>query len=335
MTNTDLPAFGICGWSGSGKTLLIEELARRLTSRGLRIAVIKHASHGFDVASPEKDSNRCFRSGADILMAGPGENLFWVHKAVGLINNLWRLVPEYDLILVEGFKSVPLPRKVWLGDSCPPEVGPITCTLSTSVDRVGIVMKMATDWLDHVAISTPVFAGILFGGASSRMGEPKHLICRNGITWLEHTARALNPVAHQVVLLGNGKIPPSLKSLPVLPDVKDKQGPLAGMLAAMRWHPRVSWLFVACDLCNVSTDAIRWLLSMRTPGVWATMPRLPGSKGVEPLLAHYDYRARLLLEGCNGPYEIAQMPHVRQPAPPSELADSWVNMNTPADRARV
>jgi molybdopterin-guanine dinucleotide biosynthesis protein MobB len=335
MTNANLPAFGICGWGDSGKTLLIEELARRLTLRGLKIAVIKHAPHGFDVAGELKDSNRCFRSGADILLAGQGESLLWIHKAESLVEYLWRLAPEYDLILVEGFKSVPLPRKVWLGDSCPPEVGPVTCALAPNVDRIGIVMNMVTDWLNHLAVSTPVCAGILFGGASTRMGEPKHLIHRKGITSLEYAVKALAPVVNEVVLLGRGEIPPPLKSLVVLPDVEYKQGPLAGMLAAMRWNPRVSWLFAACDLPNISTEAARWLLSMRTPGVWATMPRLPGSVGVEPLFAHYDFRARLLLEGCIRPSEIAEMSQVRQPAPPAELAQAWINVNTPADLSRI
>ena len=335
MTDTHLPAFGICGFSGSGKTSLIAELASRLNSRGLKIAVIKHAPHGFDVAGADKDSDRCFRGGADILLAGQGGSLFWIHKTESLIENLARLAPEYDLILVEGFKSVPLPRKVWLGNSCPPEVGSVTCTLAPNVDRIGIAMNMVTDWLDHLATSTPVCAGILFGGASTRMGEPKHLIRRKGITSLEHAVKALAPAVQEVILLGSGEIPTPLKSLVVLPDVKDKQGPLAGMLAAMRWNPLASWLFAACDLPNLSTEAIRWLLSIRTAGVWATMPRLQGAVGVEPLLAHYDYRARLPLEHCLRPSEIAQMPQVRQPTPPAEIAQAWLNVNTPADLTHI
>jgi molybdopterin-guanine dinucleotide biosynthesis protein MobB len=335
MTNANLPAFGICGWGGSGKTLLIYELARRLTLRGLKIAVIKHAPHGVDKAGDEKDSNHCFRGGADVLLAGQGESLFLLHNEESLVENLRKLAPEYDLILVEGFKSVPLPRKVWLGDSCPPEVGPVTCTLAPIVDRIEIVINMVEDWLDHLAISTPVCAGILFGGASTRMGEPKHLMRHKGITSLEHAVKALAPAVNEVILLGHGEVPTPLKSLIVLPDVEDKQGPLAGMLAAMRWNPRASWLFAACDLPNISTEAVRWLLSMRTPGVWATMPRLPGSVGVEPLLAHYDYRARVLLEHCFRPAEIAQLPQVRQPAPPEGLAQAWINVNTPADLSRL
>jgi molybdopterin-guanine dinucleotide biosynthesis protein A len=69
--------------------------------------------------------------------------------------------------------------------------------------------------------------------------------------------------------------------LSALPDVPDKRGPLAGMLAAMRWRLDVSWLFMACDLPQVSSMSVEWLIGKRAPGVWAILPRLPGTEGVE------------------------------------------------------
>ncbi|MGE5103278.1 MAG: molybdopterin-guanine dinucleotide biosynthesis protein B, partial [Betaproteobacteria bacterium] len=47
--------FGFAGWSGSGKTTLIEALVPRLTARGLRVSLVKHAHHGFDIDQPGKD----------------------------------------------------------------------------------------------------------------------------------------------------------------------------------------------------------------------------------------------------------------------------------------
>ena len=47
---------GLAGWSGSGKTTLAEQLIAGLTARGLEIATIKHAHHGFDADKPGKDS---------------------------------------------------------------------------------------------------------------------------------------------------------------------------------------------------------------------------------------------------------------------------------------
>ncbi|KAB2968284.1 molybdopterin-guanine dinucleotide biosynthesis protein B, partial [Zoogloea sp.] len=56
--------FGFAGWSGSGKTTLIERVIPEITRRGLRVSVIKHAHHGFDVDKPGKDSWRHREAGA-------------------------------------------------------------------------------------------------------------------------------------------------------------------------------------------------------------------------------------------------------------------------------
>ncbi|HXL74593.1 MAG TPA: molybdopterin-guanine dinucleotide biosynthesis protein B, partial [Burkholderiales bacterium] len=56
--------FGFAGWSGSGKTTLIEKLIPRFVQRGLRVSLIKHAHHTFDVDQPGKDSWRHRHAGA-------------------------------------------------------------------------------------------------------------------------------------------------------------------------------------------------------------------------------------------------------------------------------
>jgi len=57
-----MKVLGIADYSGSGKTTLVEQLIRGLRERGLRVSVIKHAHHQFDVDQPGKDSWR-HRSG--------------------------------------------------------------------------------------------------------------------------------------------------------------------------------------------------------------------------------------------------------------------------------
>jgi molybdopterin-guanine dinucleotide biosynthesis protein A len=110
-------------------------------------------------------------------------------------------------------------------------------------------------------------------------------------------------------------------------------------MAAMRQAPWASHLVAACDLPDLTAEAVRWLLSTRSPGVWATLPRLPGRTGVEPLLAHYDFRARTILEdlaaaGRFSPSLAAEHPKVISPEPPPALAPAWANVNTPEDLAR-
>ncbi len=339
-----LPIFGICGWSGSGKTTLIEQIIPQLLAEGLAVAVVKHDAHGIDVDKPGKDSDRFFRAGADVLLDGPGQQLLRRHPTDSdrLAPALAELAGRYDLILVEGHKGTPLP-KIWLlgeGETAPPEdVENVIAAVARDDDRPSVVRPMVTDLLAQRWRATPVFGCVLIGGKSSRMGEPKHLINKDGKTWLARTVGLLEEVCQTVIISGPGDVPQELSHLPRLPDVPDVRGPMAGVLAAMRWAPGASWLAVACDLKDMSADALRWLLADRKPGVWATVPRVARCGGVEPLLAHYDFRSRRLLEELAGEGNfslsaIAGNPKSASPSVPAELAAAWTNVNTPADLDR-
>lgn len=109
-----MPVLGVAGWSGSGKTTLIEALLPRLRAQGLRMAVIKHAHHDFDIDIPGKDSWRHRRAGAAQVLVSSAQRWALVHELQGaaepgLSEHLARLAP-HDLALVEGFKREPIPR---------------------------------------------------------------------------------------------------------------------------------------------------------------------------------------------------------------------------------
>lgn len=334
-----LPAFGICGWSGSGKSTLVERLVGRFTTFGLRVAVIKDDAHGPNLDQQGKDSDRFFRAGADVVLTAPDEGFVRTHVTgcCRLDELVMRLDSEYDLILVEGHKSASFARKVWLfkdkAEKCPSDVPGVQRVFAPDEDRSGIVGAMAADWLRERVRTTPLAAGILIGGASRRMGQPKQLMRAGNTTWLERIVASVQSEVGNVVLLGTGQVPPSLLGLPVLPDAPDKNGPLAGIVAAMRWSPGVSWIFLACDLPQISSTAVAWLLGQRAPGVWAILPRLQGSQAVEPLFALYEFRARRSLESSNAPSDLAHRPKVMIPELPPGIASAWANMNTQADVA--
>lgn len=115
MPRMTLPhTFGISGWSGSGKTTLIELLIPLFRAQGLRVSLIKHTHHGFDVDKPGKDSFRFREAGAtEVILAGSAR---WalMHELreapqAGLAELLSKL-SACDLVLVEGFKSAELPK---------------------------------------------------------------------------------------------------------------------------------------------------------------------------------------------------------------------------------
>jgi molybdopterin-guanine dinucleotide biosynthesis protein B len=105
------PVIGVCGFSESGKTLLLERLIPRLVAHGLRVAVIKDSDHPLQVDRPGKDSDRLFVAGADVLVNGADQSFLRLHSArMTLDECLARLPAGYDLVLVEGFRSAPIPK---------------------------------------------------------------------------------------------------------------------------------------------------------------------------------------------------------------------------------
>jgi molybdopterin-guanine dinucleotide biosynthesis protein MobB/molybdenum cofactor biosynthesis protein MoaC len=92
-----VPVLCFAGWSGSGKTTVIENLLPRLKARGLRTAVVKHDVHGLGPEKENKDSARFRRAGAaQVVLSGPGRETA-LEDCLGQIEGA-------DLILVEGFK---------------------------------------------------------------------------------------------------------------------------------------------------------------------------------------------------------------------------------------
>jgi molybdopterin-guanine dinucleotide biosynthesis protein B len=106
--------FGFAGYSGSGKTTLIERLIPRLVARGLRVSLIKHAHHAFDVDRPGKDSYRHRAAGAAEVLVSSAHRWVLMHELRGdpepsLDDQLERLSP-CDLVLVEGYKQAAIPK---------------------------------------------------------------------------------------------------------------------------------------------------------------------------------------------------------------------------------
>ncbi len=181
--------------------------------------------------------------------------------------------------------------------------------------------------------------GLLVGGESRRMGEPKALARLGGRSLAERVAAALAEVPLEVSLLGAGPVPPTLAGLARLPDVAEASGPMAAVLAALRARPEAAWLLVACDQALVSAAACRWLLAARKAGALGVLPRF-SSGPAEPMLAIYEPAARAPLEllaarGERSLQPFARLPGVLAPEPPSELAAAWTSLDSPSDLERA
>lgn len=334
MNVNHMPVLAICGYSGAGKTTLILSLIAKLRARGLAVLGIKHDAHGLTVDRKGKDSARFFQAGADVLARDPDQSFLRMQTGsrVDLTAVLHQWVFDYDVILVEGHKSTPLPYKIWLRrharDRVPAVCGPVLLDLGRDVDRASVSEVLIDPWLDQLGKQTPVLAGILIGGQSRRMGQPKHLLMDRGRTWLARIVGALRPVVDGVVLLGQGRVPRPYADLPRLPDVPDCQGPIAGMRAAVRWQKEARWIFAACDTPRLSTSAARWLLDQARPGIWAVQARLAPGAPAQPFPGLYQPRSARAIEAAAGPSFLSRLPHTAVPIVPVALRPAWRNFNT-------
>lgn len=329
-----LPILGICGASGSGKTTLIEQLIPPLLEGGLKVAVAKQSPKRLVIDRAGKDSARFFAAGADCLLMGEEGVFSRRHPSPGTEfgAELQTLAVSHDLVLVEGYRHTPGP-KVWLlgEDGEPPETGPeVIATLPRGVDRPQAGTTVVADFLARQWLRPPVVGAILIGGKSRRMGRPKHLLVKEGRTWLERTAATLGQVCDQVVVVGSGEM--GACPLPRLPDVSGAVGPLAGLLAVLRWHPWATVLACACDLPELSEAALRWLLAQRAPGTWAVIPKVGDHH--EPLCALYDFRSRPALETmARGDIRrlsaLVGAEGVKVVIAPQDLHLAWRNVNYP------
>ena len=106
--------FGFAGWSGSGKTTLIEKLIPLFVQHGLKVSLVKHAHHSFDVDQPGKDSYRHRHAGCNEVLVTSSKRWVLMHELRGAeepaFPEMLQRVSPCDLLLVEGFKREKLPK---------------------------------------------------------------------------------------------------------------------------------------------------------------------------------------------------------------------------------
>ncbi len=113
-----LPLLAVVGWSGTGKTTLLQKIIPILSNQGIRSGLIKHTHHQMDVDTPGKDSYLLRKAGANqvivassqrwaLMCETPDEEQIDLSYLVSRMDN-----SLLDLVLVEGFKNEAVPKIV-------------------------------------------------------------------------------------------------------------------------------------------------------------------------------------------------------------------------------
>jgi len=339
-------AIGICGYSGAGKTTLLQSIIPTLNNEGIRTAVVKHDSHELNIDHQGKDSDLLFRAGADVYLQSKNEIFLRKRPCcdMPLSETLRQLSPNYDLILLEGYKHSSIP-KIWLlneGKTHPPaECKNIIAILARDDDRHTQLYALIHEHLTQHHQKTKIYANILLGGKSTRMGQAKHLIPHpDHDSWLDHTLSILQPYCNEIIFTGDARTPDHLKHITHLPDPPNVKGPMSGILAGMRWAPEAAWIICACDMPMMTQSAIEWLMNERKVGNWGALPKRCEQSQVEPLFSFYGPQCAPLLEqaAISKRFKLnvlGEHSKIHCPIIPKHLLTAWSNMNTPADWKNV
>jgi molybdopterin-guanine dinucleotide biosynthesis protein B len=117
-SHVTMNVIGFRGFSGAGKTTLVEQVIARLKAAGRRVSVIKHAHHDFDIDQQGKDSWRHRQAGAYEVVIASDRRLAlmreYEREADPSVHALIAELSACDWVLVEGFKAAALPKiEVW------------------------------------------------------------------------------------------------------------------------------------------------------------------------------------------------------------------------------
>jgi molybdopterin-guanine dinucleotide biosynthesis protein B len=110
----EIPVIGIAGWKKSGKTTLVTRLITELTRRGLKVATVKHAHHGFQIDEAETDSARHRRAGAAQVAVVSCDRWAMITELKGApepdLAEVLSWLDPCDLVIVEGYKGASIPK---------------------------------------------------------------------------------------------------------------------------------------------------------------------------------------------------------------------------------
>ena len=304
------PFICFAGFSGVGKTTLLEHLIQRFKKDHIRVGYYKHDAHRFQMDKEGKDTHRGAAAGAGIVTINDPEHFAVIAENPFKKRTITHALEQCDCILIEGYKKSPFDKIVFLDAegklpiaADDPGIKAIIhqgVVEDTSFTERGVplfhrneadkIYEFVKSYFYNCA--SPLVGGVFIGGQSKRMGKPKFSLSYQGKTETERMVGLISKYCGQVFL--SARAEQELSGLGNLPDcerINDEHyglGPVGGLATLMGTHPDKAWLITACDMPLLQEGAIETIIQERDPLRYGTCFLQKGGIGVEPMCAIYE-----------------------------------------------
>ncbi len=188
-------------------------------------------------------------------------------------------------------------------------------------------------------MSTGLTAAVLAGGRSRRMGRDKALLTIDGVPLLQRTIATTDSLCVRGLIVSNNPAAHGRFAWPTVPDRFPETGPLGGLATALFHSTTPYVLLLACDMPNLSTPLLRYIIDRQSDAFQAVIPDSP--HGLQPLCALYNRSILLQAEAAIRQQRLSMRAFVSQLTacvvspqdwmPLSEGVDPFLNLNTPEE----
>ncbi|KMP11524.1 molybdenum cofactor guanylyltransferase [Candidatus Nitromaritima sp. SCGC AAA799-C22] len=304
------PFLCFAGFSGVGKTTLVEKLVARFSKERIRVGYYKHDSHRFQMDKPGKDTDRVRNAGAGIVAINDPAHFGVLADNDFKQRTIVHALEQCDCILIEGYKQSPFNKIVFLdaeGKLPIAQDSPgIRAIVHQGKGALGHFVEQGIplfhwDEIDKIfdfvnahfkSCASELYGAVFVGGQSKRMGRPKFSLAYNGVLETERAAGVLNRFCEKVFLSSRADLDMgplgNIKNIERIDDEHIRLGPVGGLATLMGRFPDKAWMITACDMPFIQEEDFEIIFEQRDPLRYGTCYVQKGRLGYEPMCAIYE-----------------------------------------------
>ncbi len=352
------PFLCFAGFSGVGKTTLLERLIKQFSEEDFRVGYYKHDAHRFTMDKEGKDTQRAQHAGAGIITINDPSHFAVVGDNTFKKRTITHALEQCDCILIEGYKQSPFDKVVFLDAEGALPISKDTAGIKAvvhqgTVDETAVgdldVPRFHRDDLDAIyqfvrahfkSQASGLYGAVFVGGQSKRMGKPKFSLSYNGVSETERLVKVLKRFCETVYLSSRSDLDMGpLANLDGTERINDDHiglGPVGGLATLMSRHPDKAWMITACDMPFIKEKNFETIIEERDPLRFGTCYLQKGRIGFEPMCAIYEPKFILPLYEAMSRRELSLTRIISDlPFKQVKIAEAdrhnFMNINTPEE----